>query len=138
MLKFITLYSTIFFSISCTNVSKKGDSIIIKTETKKLTTIAEIPLPKGFERIQSDSNSFGFYLQHFKLNANNTVYYWDGTAKSNQSSHYAVLDISVGKKDLQQCADAIMRLRAEYFLPEKNMIKLSLKIAIMFSILGHC
>jgi hypothetical protein len=36
--------------------------------------------------------------------------------KDDQSTHFTVLDIPVGNKDLQQCADAIMRLRAEYFL----------------------
>ncbi|MBC7937142.1 MAG: hypothetical protein H7Y86_17485, partial [Rhizobacter sp.] len=44
-----------------------------------------------------------------------TVYLYDGSVKPNQSAQFAVLDISVGNKDLQQCADAVMRLRAEYF-----------------------
>jgi hypothetical protein len=34
--------------------------------------------------------------------------------KRNQQAQYAVLDIRTGKKDLQQCADAVMRLRAEF------------------------
>ncbi len=29
--------------------------------------------------------------------------------------HYAAIDISTGEKDLQQCADAIVRPQAEYF-----------------------
>jgi hypothetical protein len=48
-------------------------------------------------------------LQHLKLKADNTVYYYDGAKKTNQDLHYAVLDIHLPKKDLQQCADAIIR-----------------------------
>ena len=34
--------------------------------------------------------------------------------KENQSAHTRVIDIDVGRKNRQQCADAVMRLRAEY------------------------
>jgi hypothetical protein len=42
------------------------------------------------------------------------VHYYDGRVKDNPGIYAAVLDLDVGTKDLQQCADAVMRLRAEY------------------------
>ena len=45
---------------------------------------------------------------------------YNGALKGNQSAHHLVLDIDVGQKDLQQCADAVMRLRAEYLWSSEN------------------
>ena len=39
---------------------------------------------------------------------------FDGRKKGNQKAHLAVVRLDVGTRDLQQCADAVMRLRAEY------------------------
>ena len=76
--------------------------------------------PAGFNRVALDTSSFGYYLRHFKLLAHKSpVLLYNGQQKSNQHVHEAVLDISVGKKDLQQCADAVMRLRAEYLWKKK-------------------
>jgi len=47
------------------------------------------------------------------------VHYYNGDEKPNKVAA-AVLDIDVGKKDLQQCADAVMRLRAEYLYKTKQ------------------
>lgn len=76
--------------------------------------ISEIPVPDGYYRVSVEKNSFGDWLRNLPLRKDKTVYLYNGQQKSNQSAQYAVLDVSVGKKDLQQCADAVMRLRAEY------------------------
>jgi hypothetical protein len=39
---------------------------------------------------------------------------FNGSKKWNQEAHHLVLDVDVGKRDRQQCADAVMRLRAEF------------------------
>jgi hypothetical protein len=65
------------------------------------TKISEIPLPKGFERIIATKNSFATWLQQFSLSKNKVVYLFDGSTKANQQLHIAILDISVGNKNLQ-------------------------------------
>jgi len=77
-------------------------------------TVNNIPLPPGFERIPASEKSFATWLRNRPLKQSNTVYLYNGMPKRNQQAQFAVLDISVGHEDLQQCADAVMRLRAEY------------------------
>jgi Domain of unknown function (4846) len=78
------------------------------------TTIAGIPMPQGFTRQAADSSSFTAWLRKLPLKKDKAVYLYNGQLKGNQDAQFAVLDIPVGNKDLQQCADAVMRLRAEY------------------------
>lgn len=78
--------------------------------------VGDIPLPDGYSRIDTAPASFGSWLRKIRLRKDNVVYLYDGTRKPNQQAQFAVLEKPVGKKDLQQCADAVMRLRAEYLL----------------------
>ena len=71
--------------------------------------------PTGFRRISLTTNGFGNWLRGLPLLPDGTeVKLWTGEPKKNQAAHVAVVDLDVGKQNLQQCADAIMRLRAEY------------------------
>jgi hypothetical protein len=83
-------------------------------------TIVAIPPPDGYERVAAQPGSFGEWLRHIPLKKDNHVYLYNGEPKENQSVQFAVMDISVGNKDLQQCADAVMRLRAEYLFSQKR------------------
>jgi len=85
--------------------------------------IKDIPLPPGFERIAADP--FGSFLRNTALKKDKTVYLFNGTLKLNQDAQFAVLDITTGNRDLQQCADAVMRLRAEYFYAAKQFDHIS-------------
>lgn len=82
--------------------------------------IAAIPCPAGYTREPLGDSTFGAWLRNLPLKKDKTVYLYDGRAKVNQSAQFAVLDISVGDKDLQQCADAVMRLWAEYQFEQKH------------------
>lgn len=85
------------------------------------TTITErFSAPPNFTRVVSEKNSFGEYLQTLSLKPHGTlVHYYNGQEKPNKVAA-AVLTIDVDNKDLQQCADAVMRLRAEYLLKTKQ------------------
>jgi hypothetical protein len=77
-------------------------------------------LPNGFYRDSLKENSFSYFLQNFTLKEHNAkVHLYNGNLKNRQDVHEAIFDISVGKRDLQQCADATMRLRAEYLYQQK-------------------
>ena len=85
-------------------------------------TIAErINAPRGYERVSLKAGSFGHFLRHQPLKEHGAkVHYYDGEEKRRQKTSVAVLDIDVGERDLQQCADAVMRLRAEYLFKHKR------------------
>jgi hypothetical protein len=83
-------------------------------------TIKTIPLPVGYERMILTKDSFGEWLRAIRLKKDKHVYLYNGSLKKNQLAQFTVLDIPVGKKDLQQCADAVMRLRAEYLFEQKR------------------
>lgn len=90
-------------------------------EKKWYKKIKEIPVPEGYERIKADSASFGYYLRNLPLKqGNNEVLLYDGSKKFNQSAQFAVIKMDVGSQDLQQCADAVMRLRGEYLFSVKR------------------
>lgn len=76
--------------------------------------IGDIPLPAGYKRVPAAPGTFGAWLRQVPLKTDKTVYLYNGEPKRNQTAQFAVLDIPVGKKDLQQCADAVMRLYTEY------------------------
>jgi hypothetical protein len=84
-------------------------------------TIKDLEVPADYERISTPQNTFADWLRNLPLKSeNNIVYLYDGTLKPNQMAQYRVLAIDVGNKNLQQCADAVMRLRAEYLFNQGN------------------
>lgn len=71
--------------------------------------------PPGFARVAAESGSFGAWLRGLPLKPSGApVLLFNGKEKPRQDAHTAVLAIDTGTRDLQQCADAIMRLRAEW------------------------
>jgi hypothetical protein len=82
--------------------------------------VGDIKLPEGYTRISTAPNSFTFWLRNLAFKTDKTVYLFNGEKKRNQSAQFAVIDMSRSKTDLQQCADVVMRLRAEYLFANKK------------------
>lgn len=79
------------------------------------TICTRIHPPSGYTQIKVPANSFADWLRHLPLKKEGAaVYLHSGRLKPRQDVHAAVIDIDAGDRDLQQCADAVMRLRGEY------------------------
>lgn len=79
------------------------------------TLASRIAPPEGFERVPAAPGSWAAWLRGLPLKPEGApVLTYTGAPKWRQDVHVAVIDIDVGKRDLQQCADAVMRLRAEW------------------------
>ncbi len=116
---FISTLVAVNVFVGCVGQSSTTDSSAIQTEQKTIST-RFLP-PEGFTTIQSDANSFGAYLQSLNLkSADAEVKYFDGRTKSNRNVYCAVVDQEIDPVDLQQCADAVMRLRGEYLFAQKK------------------
>ena len=71
--------------------------------------------PPGAARVAVADGSFGDFLRRLPLLPRGAaVHLYDGSDKPRQDVHAAVVDLDVPPRDLQQCADAVMRLWAEY------------------------
>ncbi|MDT0559340.1 DUF4846 domain-containing protein [Ichthyenterobacterium sp. W332] len=90
----------------------------INTEGK--TVKERITIPDGFKRVAYAKGSFQDYIRHYKLKPFGAkVINYDGSPYFNQIGHFGILEVPVPENGLQQCADALIRLRSEY-LWEQN------------------
>jgi hypothetical protein len=97
-------------------VPDTGEALI---NTRGRTVEERFRPPEGFERSGEEADSFGEYLRKLPLKPHGSkVKFYDGRTKAG-GSYLAVLDIDTGSRDLQQCADSVIRLRAEYLYGKK-------------------
>ncbi|MDX9871115.1 MAG: DUF4846 domain-containing protein [Clostridia bacterium] len=104
---------------------------LINAKGSSITERFDVPL--GFVRLESEERSFAYYLQNLPLKPDGTkVKYYDGREKPG-NGYLAVVDFTLGKRDLQQCADAVIRLRAEYLYNEKRFHEIHFKFVSGFN-----
>lgn len=119
--RFFAFSLIIIFLQGCTNFAADNpvnEKLIVKTGN---TIKDRFDVPAGYTRKVNDENSFGHYLQHLPLKPYGTeVKYYDGRIKKNNDVYVSVVDLPIGKKNLHECADAVMRLKAEYLFKQKK------------------
>jgi len=87
----------------------------LESYSRATAIAARVRPPAGFRRVKVEPESFADWLRHLPLRSPRTpVLLHTGEKKKRQDVHAAVIDMDIGPKDLLHCADAIIRLRAEY------------------------
>ena len=105
--------------VSNYNQEQKKDVIVVNKEENILKDRYEVP--EGYERVSVEENSFGEFLRNSKLeDYGEKVKYYDGRVKDKPNVYDSVFDVDIGDRDLHQCADAVMLLRAEYLYQNKR------------------
>lgn len=111
-----------FLTVIFVNKYKKDSPYI----NRKGKTISDrFLVPEGFVRVETEEDSFGYFLQNYPLKKYGyKAKHYNG--KVNRSAPaLGVFDQDITRKDLQQCADACMRLWAEYLYEQKEYDRIS-------------
>ncbi|MFC6224288.1 DUF4846 domain-containing protein [Hymenobacter artigasi] len=113
------------------------------TSPSAQTLAARFPAPPNCRRVPVAAGSWGEWLRWLPLKpAGTKARLYNGQLKDRQDVVAAVVDIDVPPQDLQQCADAVIRLRAEYVFshdPNKVHFHLTTGYDFWFSdfVTGH-
>lgn len=96
------------------SAKKEKEHIFIDPEGNTLET--RVLVPEGYERTKAKKDSLTSFLRGYQLKKDGSpVLYYNGKKKRNQTVHAAVFQLPMEEADLQQCADSVMRVYAEYY-----------------------
>lgn len=72
--------------------------------------------PEGFVRQSAKEDSLAAFLRSYPMKKDGSdVRLYNGKKKGRKNVHAAVFKLPLEKEDLQQCADSVMRVYAEYY-----------------------
>ncbi|MCR5612405.1 DUF4846 domain-containing protein [Treponema sp.] len=142
MKKLLVLFIFVICSLFCSVVlfsKSRGDSVNsteikveqnkkLKVNKEECNIVSRFDVPDGFERMEYDKNSFAEYLRYYPLkDFGEPVLLYDGR-KKNHNVYVSVFDMPLLNEDLIQCADAVIKLRAEYLYEAKRYDEISFHI----------
>lgn len=119
MKKICLIFCFIFFAVNSfsQNINKAGKNILERFEP-----------PESFVRKNYESDSFAEFLRNYPLKEfNSPVLLFDGSTKWNKV-HVSVFDMPILSQDLIQCADAVIKLYAEYLYSQKRYSEIQFHI----------
>lgn len=138
--KILALVLTISLcSCATPNSTKKTETVTVAetlAETTEETTAwnpiasgntlaTRIKTPEGYKRTKVKKGSFGDFVRSYKMKPDGSeVLLYDGTPKGNQNDHVAVFKLPIENRNLQQCADSIMRMYGEYYYSKGEYSKI--------------
>ena len=117
----ITLFilaSVVVLALQLKPVKHLVNALVLETNLinkDSLTIRSRVNPPEGFSRVKYPDGSFENYLRNYKLKAyGSKIINYDQSEYFWQQGHIGILEIPVPKNGLQQCADALIRVRSEY------------------------
>ncbi len=127
LLIIILLLAVVVFGYQFQPVKKAFDIAAFSVVTPSLinndslTIKSRVNIPIGYKRVNYATGTFEDYLRNYKLktfgskiiNYDDSEYFWQG-------GHIGILKIPVPQNGLQQCADALIRIRSEYLWDNKR------------------
>ena len=119
----LTLY-TVDVNQPINRIQNDCEDSIYNDEGK--TILTRFKTPDGYRRTNIETGSFGSFLRNLPLKPHGSgILLFDGSLKPGENKHVAVVKMDIGNKDLQHCADAIIRLRAEYLFQQHRFENIS-------------
>lgn len=107
-------------------VKPQEDKAFYRLNKEASTVETRYPTPENYTRVETEINSFAEYLRNQKLKPyGEKALFYNGKEKTKSDVYDSVFDIDIGDRDLHQCADAVMLLRAEYLYANKMYDEIS-------------
>ena len=102
-----------------------------------MTILTRVNVPEGYDRIQSESeeDQFADFVRNYPLKEfDEPVLLYNGREKGNQKAHIGVFQLPIENEDLQQCADSVMRMYAEYYWTTEQYDRISFHLSDGFEV----
>lgn len=111
-------------------ISAAQDNSVDNKKKAGKTLETRFEVPEGYQRTEARENSFTAFVRSYPLKKEGSIVrLYNGRKKDNQDAHAAVFKLPIENEDLQQCADSVVRMYAEYFWETEQYDRISFRFA---------